>query len=80
MSPVAFINVGNETHYDCHYCCPFDLDRNLQTSKARHSKLKKPSTRLVSLFTSAASNQRGCPKDRSWEAPVGLPEGGGGGR
>ena len=42
-------------------------NRNLQTSKA---PLKS-----TSLFTSAASNQRGCPKNSPWEAQVRLPEG-----
>src|SRR6218665_3104723 len=41
-------------------------NRNLQTSKAPLKSLAKSS----SLFTSAASNQRGCPKDSLWEAQV----------
>ena len=38
-------------------------DRDLQTSKA----LIKRQAHGISLFTSAASNQRGCPEDSTWE-------------
>ena len=46
-------------------------NRNLQTSKA---PLKSQAQGTI-LFTSAASNQRGCPKNSPWEAQVRLPEG-----
>src|SRR6218665_2348475 len=46
-------------------------NRNLQTSKAP----LKSQTQGTSLFTSAASNQRGFPKNSPWEAQVRLPEG-----
>src|SRR6218665_1294184 len=46
-------------------------NRNLQTSKAP----LKSQAQGTSLFTSAASNQRGFPKNSSWEAQVRLPEG-----
>jgi len=46
-------------------------NRNLQTSKAP----LKSQAHGTSLFTSAASNQRGCPKNSPWEAQVRLPEG-----
>src|SRR6218665_2892220 len=46
-------------------------NRNLQTSKG---PLKSQAQR-TSLFTSAASNQRGFPKNSLWEAQVRLPEG-----
>src|SRR6218665_708231 len=46
-------------------------NRNLQTSKAS----LKSQAQGTSLFTSAASNQRVFPKNRSWEAQVRLPEG-----
>jgi len=45
--------------------------RNLQTSKA---PLKRQS-QSTSLFTSAASNQRGCSKNSPWEAQVRFPDG-----
>src|SRR6218665_3333746 len=40
----------------------------------RHSKAKRR-PQGTSLFTSAASNQRGFPKNSPWEAQVRLPEG-----
>jgi len=46
-------------------------NRKLQTSKA----LLKSQAQGTSLFTSAASNQRGFPKNSQWEAQVRLPEG-----
>src|SRR6218665_3033429 len=53
----------------------FGLSRNgnrkLQTSKAP----LKSQAQGTSLFTSAASNQRGFPKNSQWEAQVRLPEG-----
>src|SRR6218665_3012849 len=45
-------------------------NRNLQTSKAP----LKSQAQSTSLFTSAASNQRGFPKSSPWEAQVRLPE------
>jgi len=39
-------------------------NRNLQTSKVP----LKSQAQGTSLFTSAAQNQRGCPKDSPWEA------------
>src|SRR6218665_2511614 len=48
-----------------------NLNRNLQTSKAP----LKSQAQGTSLFTSAASNQRGFPKNSPWEAQVRLPEG-----
>ena len=45
-------------------------NRNLQTSKAP----LKSQAQGTSLFTSAASNQRGFPKNSPWEAQVQLPE------
>ena len=50
---------------ECHH------NHNLQTSKAP----LKSQAQGTSLFTSAASNQRGCPRNSPWEAPVRLPEG-----
>ena len=51
----------------------FARNRNhkLQTSKAP----LKSQAQGTSLFTSAASNQRGFPKNSPWEAQVRLPEG-----
>src|SRR6218665_1229809 len=46
-------------------------NRNLQTSKAP----LKSQAQGTSLFTSAASNQRGFPKNSPWEAQIRLPEG-----
>ena len=46
-------------------------NRKLQTSKAP----LKSEAQGTSLFTSAASNQRGFPKNSPWEAQVRLPEG-----
>src|SRR6218665_3702476 len=46
-------------------------NRKLQTSKAP----LKSQAQGTSLFTSAASNQRGFPKNIPWEAQVRLPEG-----
>ena len=43
-------------------------NRNLQTSKVP----LKSQAQGTSLFTSAASNQRGCPKNSPWEAQVQL--------
>src|SRR6218665_2512369 len=51
-------------------CCTFS-NRNLQTSKAP----LKSQAQGTSLFTSAASNQRGFPKNSPWVAQVWLPEG-----
>jgi len=48
-----------------------DGDRNLQTSKAP----LKSQAQSISLFTSAASNQRGCPEDSPREVWDRLPEG-----
>ena len=45
-------------------------NRNLQTSKAPFES----QAQSTSLFTSAAYNQRGCPKDSIWEAQVRLPK------
>src|SRR6218665_4069994 len=50
---------------DCKY------SRKLQTSKAP----LKSQAQGTSLFTSAASNQRGFPKNSPWEAQVRLPDG-----
>src|SRR6218665_3517728 len=46
-------------------------NRKLQTSKAP----LKSQAQGTSLFTSAASNQRGFPKNSPWEAQVRFPEG-----
>jgi len=46
-------------------------NRKLQTSKAPPNSQAQG----TSLFTSAASNQRGFPKNSPWEAQVRLPEG-----
>src|SRR6218665_1122312 len=46
-------------------------NRKLQTSKAP-LKIQAQGT---TLFTSAASNRKGFPKNRPWEAQVRLPEG-----
>src|SRR6218665_3193482 len=46
-------------------------NRKLQTSKAP----LKSQAQDTSLFTSAASNQRGFPKNSPWEAQVRFPEG-----
>src|SRR6218665_3077082 len=46
-------------------------NRKLQTSKAPLKSLAQG----TSLFTSAASNQRGFPKNSPWEAQVRFPEG-----
>ena len=43
-------------------------NRNLQTSKVP----LKSQAQGTSLFTSTASNQRGCPKNSTWEAKVQL--------
>ena len=45
-------------------------NRKLQTSKAPF----KSQAQGTSLFTSAASNQRGFPKKSPWEAQVRFPE------
>src|SRR6218665_169511 len=49
----------------------FYRNRKLQTSKAP----LKSQAQGTSLFTSAASHQRGFPKNSPWEAQVRLPEG-----
>ena len=46
-------------------------NRKLKTSKAPF----KSQAQGTSLFTSAASNQRGFPKNSPWEAQVRFPEG-----
>src|SRR6218665_81978 len=46
-------------------------NRKLQTSKVP----LKSQAQGTTLFTSAASNQRGFPKNSLWEAPVRFPEG-----
>ena len=48
-----------------------NYNRNLQTSKAPLNSQAQG----TSLFTSAASNQKGCLNDGPWEAQVRLPEG-----
>src|SRR6218665_3575880 len=55
-------------------CSPQRLrlcNRKLQTSKAP----LKSQAQGTSLFTSAASNQRGFPKNSPWDAQARLPEG-----
>src|SRR6218665_3506060 len=51
--------------------CYYFRNRKLQTSKAP----LKSQAQGTSLFTSAASNQRGFPKNSPWEAQVCFPEG-----
>src|SRR6218665_2557288 len=65
MSPVAFINAGSETQYMIVIIIAVPLTWIVI------SKLLKRATRNLesqaqdtSLFTRAASNQRGCPKQR----------------
>ena len=60
--------------YMCVYrwaCVIVNRNRKLQISKAP----LKSQAQGTSLFTSAASNQRGSPKKSPWEAQVRLPEG-----
>src|SRR6218665_3169132 len=52
-------------------CVIVNRNRKLQTSKAP----LKSQAQGTSLFTSAASNQRGFPKNSPWEAQVRLPAG-----
>jgi len=54
-----------------HLMTDYVCNCNLQTSKAP----LKSQAQGTSLFTSAVSNQRGCPKDSLLKAPVQLPEG-----
>src|SRR6218665_1208527 len=58
-----------QTRYSCHHW--HTRNRKLQTSKAP----LKSQAQGTSLFTSAASNQRGFPKNSPWEAQVRFPEG-----
>src|SRR6218665_2129740 len=58
-----------EKEYFCH--AAHNRNRKLQTSKAPF----KSQAQGTSLFTSAASNQRGFPKNSPWEAQVRFPEG-----
>src|SRR6218665_520449 len=53
------------------YDCNRNRNRKLPTSKAP----LKSQAQGTGLFTSAASNQRGFPKNSPWEAQVRLPEG-----
>src|SRR6218665_3018455 len=52
-------------------CTNRNRNRKLQTSKAP----LKSQAQGTSLFMSAASNQRGFPKNNPWEAQVRFPEG-----
>src|SRR6218665_3547346 len=64
---------GNSLHF-VQFSVPYrnrNRNRKLQTSKAP----LKSQAQGTSLFTSAASNQRGFPKNSPWEAQVRFPEG-----
>ena len=73
----VFTSVGPTKHKTCQkrpnfpVCSLRNRNRKLQTSKAP----LKSQTQGTSLFTSAASNQRGFPKNSPWEVQVRFPEG-----
>src|SRR6218665_1102910 len=62
---------NNIMHRPSHLRRNRNRNRKLQTSKAP----LKSQAQGTSLFTSAASNQRGFPKNSPWEAQVRFPEG-----